>query len=64
MIISNNRNIPPKGLNGGGDALCGENLLKRANGESEVLASSQEVSVRKGDIFTIKTPGGGGYGKY
>jgi len=63
-IISNNRNIPPKGLNGGGDALCGENLLKRANGESEVLASSQEVSVRKGDIFTIKTPGGGGYGKY
>ncbi|MEJ6575866.1 MAG: hydantoinase B/oxoprolinase family protein [Emcibacteraceae bacterium] len=62
-IISNNRKIAPKGLNGGGNASCGKNLLQRAGGKTEILTSSQEVSVKRGDVFTIKTPGGGGYGK-
>ncbi len=61
-IISNNRSVAPMGLNGGGDAARGENWLQRTNGDIEVLGSSQEVSVKKGDIFIIKTPGGGGYG--
>ncbi len=61
-ILSNNRNISPPGLHGGGDAARGENWIKRANGEIETLASSAETTVQKGDIFIIKTPGGGGYG--
>ena len=61
-IISNNRSIAPMGLNGGGDASRGENWLQRADGSIEVLSSSQQVSMNEGDIFIIKTPGGGGYG--
>ncbi len=61
-ILSNNRNIAPMGLNGGGDAARGENWIQRANGEIETLAGCAETDVRKGDIFIIKTPGGGGYG--
>jgi 5-oxoprolinase (ATP-hydrolysing) len=61
-IISNHRLIPPPGLKGGGDGLCGENSVQRAQGKIEKLTSSQETTVKKGDIFIIKTPGGGGYG--
>lgn len=61
-ILSNNRRVSPMGINGGGDAARGENWIKRANGEIETLASSAETDVKKGDIFIIKTPGGGGYG--
>lgn len=61
-IISGSRNIAPMGLNGGGDGARGENWIQRANGNIETLDSSEEITVNKGDIFIIKTPGGGGYG--
>ncbi len=61
-ILSNNRNVAPMGLAGGGDAARGENWLQKADGEIQILESADEVSVKKGDIFIIKTPGGGGYG--
>ncbi|MDG1708343.1 MAG: hydantoinase B/oxoprolinase family protein, partial [Emcibacteraceae bacterium] len=61
-IISNNRLIAPKGLLGGEDAMRGENSLLKANGTTQTLKSSEEVTVEKGDTFIIKTPGGGGYG--
>jgi N-methylhydantoinase B/oxoprolinase/acetone carboxylase alpha subunit len=61
-IISNNRIIAPMGLNGGEDAARGENWLYSEDGQIKMLGSSEEVSVKKGDIFIIKTPGGGGYG--
>ncbi len=61
-ILSNNRNIAPMGLNGGGDAARGENWIQRAGGEIEIFGGCAETDVKKGDIFIIKTPGGGGYG--
>lgn len=61
-IISNNRIVAPMGLNGGEDAARGENWLYSEDGQIKSLDSSEEVSVKKGDIFIIKTPGGGGYG--
>lgn len=61
-ILSNNRNIAPMGLNGGGDAARGENWIQRKGGEIEILGGCAETDVKKGDIFIIKTPGGGGYG--
>lgn len=61
-IISNNRIIAPMGLCGGGDASRGENWIQRVDGDIQVLGSSEETTVKKGDIFIIKTPGGGGYG--
>lgn len=61
-IISNNRSIAPMGLMGGEDAARGENWLYAADGNIKSLGSSEEVAVKNGDIFIIKTPGGGGYG--
>ena len=61
-IISGSRTTAPSGLDGGGDGARGENWIQRANGNIETLGSSEETTVKKGDIFIIKTPGGGGYG--
>jgi len=61
-IISNNRTVTPMGINGGGDASRGENWIQRVDGDIQILDSSEETEVKKGDIFIIKTPGGGGYG--
>ena len=48
----------PCGANGGGSGPVGENLL---NGEGLPAKTSREL--RKGDVVTVKTPGGGGYGQ-
>ncbi|MBT5072774.1 MAG: 5-oxoprolinase [Kordiimonadaceae bacterium] len=61
-IISNNRINAPLGLRGGGDGSRGENWLQRAGGKIEILESAAQTTVNEGDIFIIKTPGGGGYG--
>ncbi|MBT6031380.1 MAG: 5-oxoprolinase [Kordiimonadaceae bacterium] len=61
-IISNNRTIAPMGLKGGATGSRGQNWVLRATGDVEILESSEEIKVNKGDTFIIKTPGGGGYG--
>ena len=61
-IISNNRINAPKGLRGGDDGSRGENWIQRADGKIEILESAAETTVSEGDIFIIKTPGGGSYG--
>lgn len=50
----------PYGLNGGENGKVGKHLLKQKNGK---LSSSNEFSAKKGDVLTIWTPGGGGFGK-
>lgn len=61
-ILSNARTIAPMGLNGGEDAARGENWVQRADGNIETLDGAAETNMKKGDVFIIKTPGGGGYG--
>jgi 5-oxoprolinase (ATP-hydrolysing) len=61
-ILANRRRVPPRGLNGGGDALSGRNWVERADGSIEVLTATQSAEVGVGDRFIIETPGGGGYG--
>ncbi|ORU93000.1 MAG: 5-oxoprolinase [Cycloclasticus sp. symbiont of Poecilosclerida sp. N] len=58
-LLTERRHHKPWGLQGGDDGKSGENLL---NGEC--LAAKVSVEVKVGDRLTIKTPGGGGYGKY
>ncbi|MCU0470322.1 MAG: hydantoinase B/oxoprolinase family protein [Arcicella sp.] len=50
----------PYGLQGGEDGLSGSHYLQKANGD---LVVESEFSVEKGDILSILTPGGGGFGK-
>lgn len=61
-ILSSHRETAPYGLEGGEDGKTGENSVIRANGALVQLAGNDEIAVSPGDVFVIKTPGGGGYG--
>jgi N-methylhydantoinase B len=60
-ILSERRKNPPYGLSGGEAGQCGENILIR--GEKEIpLPGKGTMELKAGDVLSIRTPGGGGYG--
>lgn len=61
-ILSNARRIAPFGMAGGQPGATGLNQVLRRDGSIDTLPSCAEVSVQAGDIFSIETPGGGGWG--
>src|SRR5690606_169477 len=62
-ILSQRRGpYAPYGLAGGMAGALGRNTLQRANGETESLPSLVQFVAQPGDILTLETPGGGGYG--
>ncbi|NJM67272.1 MAG: 5-oxoprolinase [Acaryochloris sp. RU_4_1] len=61
-ILSGHRVVPPFGLAGGKPGAIGQNRVERWDGSMEILGSRAEVSMNVGDVFVIKTPGGGGFG--
>ncbi len=62
-ILANRREVAPRGLAGGGDALPGRNWVERSDGSIEILSASQSADMKPGDRFVIETPGGGAYGE-
>ncbi|MEK6236183.1 MAG: hydantoinase B/oxoprolinase family protein, partial [Planctomycetales bacterium] len=52
---------PPYGLQGGSPGSLGTCSLLQATGE-RVLPGCSQFTVAKGDVLTIQTPGGGGWG--
>lgn len=60
-ILSERRNFAPYGINGAESGAKGENILIKKDGSTENLGGKARVSVEKGDMFSIRTPGGGGY---
>lgn len=63
-ILSERRGLyAPFGLAGGSDGALGHNSLQR-HGESQTadLGGKVSIEVNIGDLLTIQTPGGGGYG--
>jgi N-methylhydantoinase B len=60
-LLSDRRKIPTYGLNGGEPGQTGENLLIR-KGEQIHLPGKGTFDLHPGDIVSIHTPGGGGYG--
>ncbi|MFB2838230.1 hydantoinase B/oxoprolinase family protein [Floridanema evergladense] len=62
-ILSGHRKIPPFGLEGGESGAVGRNYVERDRGNIESLESKAEILIHPGDIFTIETPGGGGFGQ-
>jgi 5-oxoprolinase (ATP-hydrolysing) len=62
-LLSQRRVYAPFGLAGGGAALPGRALLRRADGTELLLDACATVEVAPGDVLQIDTPGGGGYGK-
>jgi 5-oxoprolinase (ATP-hydrolysing) len=55
---------PPFGLQGGQPGALGQNLLQRAGTpQIDNLGGKVQIDVQPGDLLTIETPGGGGWGK-
>ncbi|WP_343627852.1 hydantoinase B/oxoprolinase family protein [Roseateles sp.] len=61
-ILSNGRTAGAFGMAGGQPGAVGENLVERADGRVETLGHIGQVEMAPGDVFVIRTPGGGGYG--
>ena len=57
-LLADRRRHGPRGAGGGGPGLPGKNLI---NGEE--VAGKLTVSLQAGDLVTVETPGGGGYGR-
>jgi N-methylhydantoinase B len=60
-LLTERRRLPPYGLAGGEPGKCGENLLIRDDGR-RILPGKGTFDLKPGDIVSISTPGGGGYG--
>lgn len=60
-LLSDRRVVGPAGARGGEDGQPGENVLIR-DGAEERLPSKVTFAVRAGDVVSIRSPGGGGWG--
>ena len=64
LLTERRRNFLPFGLEGGQPGVQGENVLKSTEYKtSQVLDGKAHIKVVAGDVLTLKTPGGGGFGK-
>lgn len=62
-LLTERREYPPYGIEGGEHGKCGANILIKKNGKEISLNGKEELVVNKGETILIKTPGGGGFGK-
>ncbi len=60
--LTSHRKTSPFGKEGGEDGARGENSVERNDGSVEVLMGDDQTEVEPGDVFCMKTPGGGGWG--
>ena len=61
-MLANRRVIPPTGMAGGSPGRVGQNWVRRATGGTS-NGNRQTWRVQPGDVFELRTPGGGGWGK-
>ncbi|MDP9411858.1 MAG: hydantoinase B/oxoprolinase family protein [Actinomycetota bacterium] len=57
-LLTDRRRHPPRGVEGGEPGEPGKNLLN-----DEELPPKVSRDMEKGDVVTVRTPGGGGYGR-
>ena len=62
-LMSERRKLPPPGYHGGHHGAPGENVLLRGGYEEIKLAGKEFVDVEAGDVISMRTPGGGGWGE-
>ena len=62
-LLTERREKAPYGLRGGEPGQCGENALIRGGVET-VLPGKTQLQLEAGDVLVVRTPGGGGWGKY
>ena len=61
-VLSERRRFPPPGHHGGHHGQQGENVLFKGGFEEVKLAGKETLDVKPGDILSIRSPGGGGWG--
>jgi 5-oxoprolinase (ATP-hydrolysing) len=61
-FLCGRREVPPSGLAGGNDGLCGRNAKRDVNGKVKELAGRVQLKCERGEAVIIQTPSGGGYG--
>jgi N-methylhydantoinase B len=61
-ILSERRRTAPYGLEGGEPGARGRNVLIR-DGEEKDLPGKVQFQARQGDVLSMRTPGGGGWGQ-
>ena len=61
-ILANRRRLAPFGLAGGSAGACGVTQLQRTDGSVLELAGCADFDVVPGDVLSVLTPGGGGFG--
>ena len=62
-ILAGHRKVAPYGLAGGEPGATGVNYVIHHDGRETRLEARGQVEMAPGDLFVIRTPGGGGYGK-
>ncbi|HEY1653923.1 MAG TPA: hydantoinase B/oxoprolinase family protein, partial [Candidatus Tumulicola sp.] len=60
-LLADRHTMPPPGARGGAPGTVGRHALRRDGAESELPAKTQ-LTLQPGDVLTVQTPGGGGYG--
>lgn len=61
-LLCDRAKYPPWGLFGGQGGDCAAYEIYRDGGDDEVVPSKSSHSVSSGDVVSVQTPGGGGYG--
>ena len=62
-LLSDRRKFAPYGLNGADCGAPGVNRIVRRDGTVKELPSKFTAHVEPGDVLSIQTPGGGGWGE-
>ena len=62
-VLTSHRITAPHGACGGSAGQIGENSIQRSTGEIENLQGNDAAQMQEGDVFVMKTPGGGGFGE-
>jgi 5-oxoprolinase (ATP-hydrolysing) len=62
VIVASRRAIAPFGLDGGTHGQTGRQWIDRSDGTRTVLSGTDRAALAAGDVITIETPGGGGFG--
>lgn len=64
LLTERRGEFAPFGLEGGESGAVGQNRMRRAGADvEELLPGKVQLDVKAGDVLTIETPGGGGFGK-
>ncbi len=61
-LLALRRVVPPFGVAGGEAGKIGRQWIERADGRVEPLPGIAAFNLECGDVFVLKTPGGGGFG--